>query len=373
MSHNYYIVIISDFICVMKKLISSRWFQYAIPFVIWFLLLVLPFLTSTDNNIPENIRRRFTIDIITANLLLLLIFYIHTYFIYPLLNKRLGWYILSVVVLLIAYWFVRNELHHLFRFSHHDFDKTFPKKEMHKPQFGGGGGPNFIPIFSALIALLCSFCYRMVLDNRIRQQLLKERETVHLKSELTFLRSQISPHFIFNVLNNLVSLARKKSDDLEPAIVNLSQFMRYMLYESDDNRVRLSKEIEYLNSYINLQKLRFGSNVKVTMDISGNPDIYTIEPMLLIPFVENAFKHGTGMVEDPVISITLVIEEASRLIQFKVVNKVSPLDVSKDNNSGIGISNVRRRLAILYPGKHELHTINEDDIFTADLSIHLSN
>ncbi|MBC7400328.1 MAG: histidine kinase, partial [Mucilaginibacter sp.] len=210
-------------------------------------------------------------------------------------------------------------------------------------------------------------------DNRAKQQLLNERETAHLESELTFLRSQISPHFMFNILNNLVALARKKSDDLEPAIMNLSQLMRYMLYESDDHRVFLSKEIEYIKSYINLQMLRFGSNVKINVDIHGDTDLYTIEPMLLIPFVENAFKHGTGMVENPVIDISISVDADTHLMHFKVGNKVSPMDVSKDNNSGIGISNVKRRLAILHPGKHNLDIVNQGEIFTIDLSIYLSN
>jgi hypothetical protein len=315
------------------------------------------------------------IDVVTSNFLLLCLFYIHTYAVYPLINKNIGWYLLALIAMLGAYWFLRTEMRHML--YSHPVGPVGERPHMSNPHGRHGpapfgGGRDFIPIFSAVIVLLCSFCYRLVLDNRERQQLLKEKETINLKSELTFLRSQISPHFIFNVLNNLVSLARKKSDDLEPAIVNLSQFMRYMLYESDDNRVFLSKEVEYLQSYINLQKLRFGSNVKVSMDISGNPDVYTIEPMLMIPFVENAFKHGTGMIDDPVITITLSIDETTRLMRFTVINTISALDVSKDNNSGIGISNVRRRLAILYPGTHELHITNEDNLFTAELSLYLS-
>ncbi len=175
---------------------------------------------------------------------------------------------------------------------------------------------------------------------------------------------------MFNILNNLVALARKKSDDLEPAIMNLSQLMRYMLYESDDNRVFLSKEIEYLKSYINLQMLRFGSSVKVNIDIQGDVDHYTIEPMLLIPFVENAFKHGTGMIDKPVIDITIAIDADTNLLHF---NAISPHDQSKDGSSGIGISNVKRRLAILHLGKHELNIVNEDDKFSVDLSIYLAN
>jgi len=379
----------------MNKLISNRWFLLAMPFVIWFLLLILPFLASTDSNnnfFPEGAHRRWIINIITANVLLLCVFYIHTYVVYPLVNKQILWYILALAALLGLYWlcwyFLRDQptQARFIMFRRDGGPGGIPpmmnlrdtvkghgiRGEMHMRPMGGGP-PNFQLFISPMVAILCSFCYRVILDNRSRQQLIKERETTHLKSELTFLRSQISPHFMFNILNNLVSLARKKSDDLEPAIVNLSQLMRYMLYESDDHRVFLSKEIDYLKSYINLQMLRFGSNVKVNIDVQGDTDLYTIEPMLLIPFVENAFKHGTGMVDEPVIDITITIDADTHLMHFKVVNTVSPLDVSKDNNSGIGITNVKRRLAILHPDKHDLVIVNEKNVFTIDLNIYLSN
>lgn len=177
---------------------------------------------------------------------------------------------------------------------------------------------------------------------------------------------------MFNVLNNLVALARKKSDSLEPAIVSLSQLMRYMLYESDDSRVLLGKEVEYIKSFISLQMLRFRDSVKTNLNVEGNIDFYAIEPMLLIPFVENAFKHGTGTLETAVIDISLSVDEATRQMRFNVTNDVGPADDSKDDSSGIGIANVRRRLAILYPDKHELIIANTPDKFTVDLTIHLA-
>lgn len=377
LSHTCYSVINSHFICSMNKLISNRWFQYVMPLVIWFLLLVLPFLPSTYNNIPEEIRHKFLINVISSNFLLLCLFYVHTYLVYPFINnKKVLWYVLLFIVMLGLYWLcwmlLRAEPHRIAQFQNR-MPGNHPFREHSERRWRGFGSPGFIPILSPLVALLCSFCYRVILDNGVKQQLLKEHETTQLQSELTFLRSQISPHFMFNILNNLVALARKKSDDLEPAIMNLSQLMRYMLYESDDNRVFLSKEIEYLKSYINLQMLRFGSSVKVNINTDGDVDLYTIEPMLLIPFVENAFKHGTGMIDEPVINISIAIDADTHLLHFKVDNAISPNDQSKDGSSGIGISNVKRRLAILYPGKHELNIVNEDNKFSIDLTIYLSN
>jgi two-component system LytT family sensor kinase len=375
----------------MKKLLDNRWFLFAVPFLIWFLLLVLPFIASIDNtgHFPDEARRRFIFNIITGNFLLLCVFYLHSYLVYPLLNKKVMWYVLGLLGLLALYWLcwylLRIDKPHIFRMEtrhqigrlKHLADSTkqfMPRGPKRLDRvFAFGGPPNFFPLISPFVAILCSVCHRVLIDNRAKQQLLKERENVHLQSELTFLRSQISPHFMFNVLNNLVALARKKSDELEPAIMNLSQLMRYMLYESDDNKVFLSKEVEYIKSYINLQMLRFGSNVKTNIEVAGDTDLYTIEPMFLIPFVENAFKHGTGMVENPVIDITLSVDPDTHLMHFRVENTVSPLDVSKDTNSGIGISNVIRRLAILHPGKHNLDIVNENNTFTVNLSIYLSH
>lgn len=357
----------------MNQTAIKPWLYKAIPVIIWLLLLVLPF-TSNPGNIPKDVHRAFLINIFISNVLLLAIFYVHTYWVYPLIKSNgLGWYFISLLALLAVYW-----LYWIFFSPNPPPPEAFGNHanthaaHADGPPHGGGGPGRFMHIISPFIALLCSFCYRVIIDNDQREQLIKERETIHLRTELNFLRSQISPHFMFNVLNNLVALARKKSDSIEPAIINLSQIMRYMLYESDDNRVPLAKEIEYLNNYIDLQLLRFGDSVSVKMNISGNADLFTIEPMLLIPFVENAFKHGTGMIEDPIILISLEIDETNPAIRFRVINPVAPVSGSKDKSSGIGLANVKRRLAILYPAKHKLSASEHNGIFTSDLTIYLS-
>lgn len=352
----------------MTKMIIKPWLYKTIPAVIWALLLILPFLSSPAN-IPHDVHQVFLINVFVSNILLLCIFYIHTYWAYPLLkNKGAIWYGVLLIGLLAIYW-----LYWLFFSPAPPPHGSFPDHHFDKGGHGGpmGGGPrSFMPVLAPFIAILCSFCYRVIIDNASREEMIRERETIHLRTELNFLRSQISPHFMFNVLNNLVALARKKSDSLEPAIMNLSQLMRYMLYESDDNLVPLTREVEYLKNYIDLQLLRFGDSVKVTMNINGNPGLITIEPMLLIPFVENAFKHGTGMLDEPVILISVDISEAA--IQFRVINSVSDLDDSKDKGSGIGLVNVQRRLAILYPDKHELRIFERDNSFIIELTIKLS-
>jgi LytS/YehU family sensor histidine kinase len=201
-------------------------------------------------------------------------------------------------------------------------------------------------------------------EEKSRQEAQQER----LKSELAFLRSQISPHFIFNVLNSIVYLIRSKSDQAESVTLQLSSLMRYMLYESGDAQVSLEKEVGYLKNYVELQKVRFEEDVDIRLNIEGTVGAQTIEPMLLIPFVENAFKHGVGLIKDPLIDILLTIKPNS--MHFKVQNKITKDSTEyKDQNSGIGLQNIRRRLELLYPGQHQLQIAESGNFFHVNLTL----
>jgi sensor histidine kinase YesM len=225
--------------------------------------------------------------------------------------------------------------------------------------------------FFFLFILAGSTAYRMIKDRTRADRIAREKENENLKTELSLLRSQASPHFMFNVLNNMVALARKKSDLLEPSLLKFSSIMRYMLYEDDEEKVPLEKEIEYLQSYIDLQQQRFGKNVQVHVDLQQVADNHEIEPMLLIPFVENAFKHGTGMIEDAQITIQLKTEKDK--LCFNVQNKYDPLSIEiKDKTSGIGLTNVKRRLNLLYGNKHNLLITQKDNWFAVSLQLNLN-
>ncbi len=178
--------------------------------------------------------------------------------------------------------------------------------------------------------------------------------------EIALLRSQINPHFLFNTLNNIYSLVYQKSDDAPTAVMRLSEIMRYMLYESNVNQVELKKEIIYLHSFIELQQLRLKSKDFVRFNIEGDIEDIYISPMLLIPFVENAFKHGAKNINTPGIEIQLLI--SNELLDFKVVNYHNKSNqFSKDLGKGIGLINVKRRLELIYPNNHTLE-INQTDL-----------
>lgn len=221
-----------------------------------------------------------------------------------------------------------------------------------------------------LLSLAASTTWQMWSDKVKADKLALQTQQENLKTELSFLRSQISPHFVFNVLNNIVALVRLKSEALEPTVMKLSSLMQYMLYETNEEKVPVKTEAEYLRSYIDLQQQRFGNKVKVTTAIHLSNEWAEIEPMLLIPFVENAFKHGVGMIESPQIDIRLLTQ--ANVLTFSVSNRYNPASAEiKDKTSGIGLANVIRRLNLLYGADHELTIVKENGWFEVSLTIKL--
>ncbi len=334
------------------------------PVIIWGVLIMVPLLLpfgDTSHNLP----RAAVYNILLSNTVSLVLFYIHTFLLYPLIRKKKTvWYLLLLALLLAAYALYSYISFHFSELAH---SVDMPGKQGFLEH--GNEKTHFTErLLSPVLIIILSFCYRIILDQAVREQQMKERETVHLRTELGFLRSQISPHFIFNVLNSLVALNRKNSADLEPAIVNLSNLMRYMLYETNGNPVPLSKEVEYLKSYVDLQKLRFGSFINVDFHITGSTDSFTIEPMLLIPFVENAFKHGIGGDDLADILIDISTNKIPGNLRFSVTNPIG--DPHEPNSeSGIGLINVKRRLSILYPDRHSLEIFNDHKSFSILLTI----
>ena len=224
------------------------------------------------------------------------------------------------------------------------------------------------PFYPAVMAFALSTSVRITMEWFKNERQKKEMEAEKLSSELAFLKSQVNPHFLFNILNNICSLARKKSDETENAIIKLSQIMRYMLQDSKDEKVSLEKELEYLQSYIELQRLRLPESVKIDFATEGRPELFSIEPLLLIPFVENAFKHGVSYQESSEIAIRLVCRGQALL--FSVVNHIAKhRSDTMEQGSGIGLKNVMRRLELLYPGKHLLKISDDDNQYKVELEI----
>lgn len=199
------------------------------------------------------------------------------------------------------------------------------------------------------------------------EQTRKETENEKLNTELSFLKSQVNPHFFFNTLNNIYSLAVVRSELTAPAVMKLSAIMRYILTETQRDLVPLSNEVEFIHNFIDLQKVRLTDKVSLNFTTEGSISDLLIAPLLFIPFVENAFKYGVSTKEAS--SITIEIKTVGNTVVFTAVNYIVPSENNLMENTGIGINNVKRRLELMYPGKHQLSTTQKDNYYTVHLEI----
>lgn len=199
----------------------------------------------------------------------------------------------------------------------------------------------------------------------------KEVENERLTAELNFLKAQINPHFLFNTLNNLYYLAYSKSDNTTEVIAKLSQMMRYMIYDSNHPKVLLNKEIEYMQSYISLERLRLNDQIPIKFEISGNTENVWITPLIFITFLENAFKHGVSN-SNPKAWVNISIHLAGKECVYIVENSKTSDQKETGEKSGIGLQNVKRRLDLSYPGKHELVTTETLGKYQVKLNLTLS-
>jgi hypothetical protein len=338
----------------MSTLQRPNYLTPGLHLLIWGLLLALPAIllrgVSLNTGLPDHF-------FLLTNCYHISLFYFNAYFLYPRLlkSKTAGLYFLALGAIIAGSWFI----------------KLFILK-VTDPGFHLTNFNRRIIFFPPIPFLVASFIYRFLIDRIKREKERIEVAAERQRAELKILQSQVSPHFLFNVLTNLVSLARQKSDLLEPSLIKLSDLMRYMLYETAEEKSTVQKELEYLESYIDLMQLRFGDNLDLHFDngISDTAKDSTIEPMLLLPFVENAFKHGIGLIEKPFIKIKISLNNEQ--LYFSVCNNYRSEHTAKDKNSGIGLVNVQNRLGILYPGKYALSIENKDEIYTVVLNLDLS-
>lgn len=232
--------------------------------------------------------------------------------------------------------------------------------------------PFFIASFIPLL-LLTSISSGLAVYKDRNQHKAQSQQMIFEKkeAELLALKLQISPHFLFNTLNNMRWLARQKSDLTEEAIIRLSDLMRYMIYQGDKGSVPLEKEIEYLENYIELQRMRLAPNNQVEFTTSLDNSYSLIEPLLFIHFVENAFKHGlhNELRSDIIIQLILVQEK----LTFSTRNRMFKEEIKcPATDSGIGIQNIERRLKLHYPDCHLLRIYHNEGFFCVDLTISLS-
>ncbi|MGQ8336819.1 sensor histidine kinase [Sunxiuqinia sp. A32] len=245
-------------------------------------------------------------------------------------------------------------------------DRPMPGVQNRPVQNPAGLPPNVNAFLIAMLILgfdtgLRSF-FRWTKSEQEKETLEKE----NVKSELAFLRNQVSPHFFMNTLNNIHALIDIDPPEAKESIIGLSKLMRHLLYESEDEKVSLKKEVEFLQHYVDLMKLRFPERVKVNLELPETLPELGIPPMLFTSFIENAFKHGVSYNAPSFINISIKVD-ASQLI-FEIQNSNFSAGITS-KASGIGLANIRKRLDLLYPDSYKLEINNQRDIFVVNLSI----
>jgi len=225
-----------------------------------------------------------------------------------------------------------------------------------------------IASFFAIQSILYCAVKEWIKNSIVNRKLIAEKLTLELK----YLKAQINPHFLFNTLNNLYSSALKNNDnETANGLTKLSEIMRYMLNDVNENEIALNKEIDYLKSYIELQKLRFSENddIVISFDIQGNTSEVKIPPFLFIVFVENAFKYGINFKKPSFIKIRFEISKND--LKFNIRNSVH--HNNDMHQKGVGLKNIKERLLLLYRDNHRLEITNENNTFNVDLEINLAS
>lgn len=331
--------------------------QIILHVIVWIVLVSL-FMYMANNG---KIVHKTVVVFVYFGLINITIFYINYLLILPTFLNRKKYLLcaLSMLFLILIFSFLKCGLAYYF------YDIVI-NREADKHVMG------FWDYFFSAVFVSCFFIFlstvlKFMIDWFLNEKIKSNLENEKLIAELAFLKSQINPHFLFNSLNNIYSLAYQKSEKTPEAILKLSEIMRYMLYESNEDKVALSDEIRYLENYIELQKLRFKDKTHIKFEINGDTDIQKITPLVLISFVENAFKHGIATDRENPISIILNVF-ANKLF-FQVINRKS--NQNKDETGGIGLQNVRRRLDLVYKGQYRLHIEDGNDIYNCELYLNL--
>lgn len=337
----------------------DRTYRFVLQVVFWMVIWIVLWITGGSDpiflvtNIPAFL---FQVVLLTG-----LLFYAIPK---VLLRNRTLWFVTGVLMGVVVLSWVSSQF------------GLVPPPMDHGPGPGNIGPPNRSPsrFFIHLLMMVISCTMAIVIETFVYARQ-KEEESImanseNLETQLKLLKSQINPHFLFNALNNIYALSVTNSDKTQQSIGTLSNMLRYVLYDCDRQWVPLVKEVDYIKDYLELFTLKSSKELPITLNLEIADEAIMIAPMLLVPFVENALKHGNiSSGSDAFLNISLIATEET--IHFKVKNTFSAKPEQKDHIGGIGIANVEKRLSIIYPHNHTLLISKESNIFNVDLKIDL--
>ncbi len=359
---------------------QSKWIRISVHVAAWMLFFSLPAIFMpqydlTGENKPYVDSYFFSLHFLVTDLLLVGIFYLNTFVLMPRLffKKRFWEYVVLISGLLIIFIYIPTLFQsaetyappppppHLMNLENMNDYFSHRTPAVHKSRYE-------FSAFVFLIIWLLSTGIKITEEWLMSEKRAKEIEAEKLSTELSFLKTQINPHFLFNTLNTIYMLALSKSDITAEAVMKLSQLMRYVIDEASAGWVPAEKEIKYIEHYIELQRIRLSNKVVIEYTVDEDGRSYLIAPLILMPFIENAFKYGTSTHDTSNIIITIKIDKG--VLDFHISNPIFPKkkDVAK---TGIGLENTERRLNLVYPGKHHLNIIQQDNLYIVHLNLQL--
>ncbi len=355
--------------------------RFLLHFAAWIIIIGLPLYNFYRWDIPREFIWTYYLLVVINGI----IFYCNYFLLIPRFffrNRRIRYY-LSALILIAALFCVSHVAGFLiFQKAAHSFPRESadriermddrpprgPRKIFRLP-FGPMSVYNFA--FNAIVFSVFAFGIKVLERHAEIEKKQKELEKEKLNSELAFLKSQISPHFFFNTLNNIYSLIDINKEDSQKAVLKLSKMMRYLLYESEQGETRLGSEIEFMNNYIDLMRLRVSDKIKLDISFPAEHDDRTIPPLLFISIIENAFKHGISYREKSFISINMNV--SGNILIFNCENSLVRNPVSESSGSlGIGLENLKKRLSLLFPSKYELNIERTVETFCVSIKINLT-
>ncbi|MEJ7683275.1 MAG: sensor histidine kinase [Segetibacter sp.] len=344
---------------------NKRLLTITVHVAAWACFFLLPVVFFPSTRYPNyEISNAIIQMYVCIDLYLISFYYLNTQVLIPkLLTKRKWvWYALSVIVCFVLFASIPKIFENAIQLEIPD-NVRMKMHRKHRPflyPFTGSSAVFFL-------VLTISTCSRVIQEWLGIEKKKQEIEHEKLATELSFLKSQINPHFLFNTLNNIYSLALVKSDATADAVLKLSSIMRYVLSETKHDTVPLEKEIQFIKDYIELQKVRLTDKVTIQFLTEGNTEQKRIAPLILIPFVENAFKYGISAKEAS--AILFKLKAYNNIIDFTSQNNIVAGEKEKNEQTGIGLKNTKRRLELLYPEKHTLTVSKENNRFIVHLTL----
>lgn len=286
------------------------------------------------------------------------LFYTQVFWLFPIVyrnKKKLNFYVLSVSVI-ITITLIETYCDYLLHGIYH----------VQNERLSGSLNSNFIV---HIIYTIAGFYYSLKFALRTSKKVNQELLEASYKTELKYLKAQLNPHFLFNGINSVYHLIGKNNDLAKETLLQFSGLLRYQLYETSTH-ILLEKELDYVLKYIKIEETRKGADIRLAYDIQSENPKLKIAPLLLIPFIENAFKHGSNHLDNTTNTISIKIEETGGKLQLNVVNSSNEATYA-NNAGGIGLANVKKRLSLLYPDKYQLNIKKEKATHIVDLSISL--